>query len=90
MTTLETKNRILKGVVVSDKMDKTVVIEILRLKKHPKYKKFYKVSKRFKAHDEENKYHIGDNVLIKETKPISKDKKWIVVDKIAGGKEKQS
>ncbi|HAU07380.1 MAG: 30S ribosomal protein S17 [Candidatus Yanofskybacteria bacterium GW2011_GWF1_44_227] len=90
MTTLETKNRILKGVVVSDKMDKTVVIEILRLKKHPKYKKFYKVSKRFKAHDEENKYHVGDNVLIKETKPISKDKKWIVVDKIAAGKEKQS
>ncbi|KKT15064.1 MAG: 30S ribosomal protein S17 [Candidatus Yanofskybacteria bacterium GW2011_GWF2_43_596] len=81
MTTLETKNRILKGVVVSDKMDKTVVIEILRLKKHPKYKKFYKVSKRFKAHDEENKYHVGDNVLIKETKPISKDKKWIVKEK---------
>lgn len=75
------KPRVKKGIVVSDKMDKTIVIEITRLKKHKKYKKYYKVSKRFKAHDEENKFHIGDNVIIQETKPISKDKRWRVISK---------
>lgn len=74
-------SRILKGTVVSDKMTKTVVVEISNLKKHPKYKKYYKVSKRYKAHDEQNQYHTGDQVLIKETKPISKDKRWIVLGK---------
>lgn len=76
-----TKHRILKGVVVSDKMQKTVVVEISRMKKHPKYKKYFKVSKKFKAHDAENQYHIGDKVLIQETRPISKDKRWKVVGK---------
>ena len=66
------------GVVVSDKMDKTVVVKIDRLKMHSKYKKKYKVSKKYKAHDAENKFKIGDKVMIIETKPISKDKKWIV------------
>lgn len=66
------------GVVVSDKMDKTVVVKIDRLKMHSKYKKKYKVSKKYKAHDEENKFKIGDKVMIMETKPISKDKKWTV------------
>lgn len=65
------------GVVVSDKMDKTVVVKIDRLKMHSKYKKKYKVSKKYKAHDAENKFKIGDKVMIIETKPISKDKKWI-------------
>ena len=65
------------GVVVSDKMDKTVVVRIDRLKMHPKYKKKYKVSKKYKAHDAENKFKIGDKVEIIETKPISKDKKWV-------------
>lgn len=69
----------LSGVVVSNKMDKTVVVSVSRFIKHPKYGKFYKVSKKYKAHDEENKYQIGDNVSLKETKPISKDKKFIVV-----------
>lgn len=77
----QSKNKILKGLVVSDKMQKTAVVEILRLKKHPKYKKYYKVSKRFKAHDEENQYHVGDKVLIKETKPMSRDKRWIIISK---------
>lgn len=69
----------LSGVVVSNKMDKTVVVSVSRFIKHPKYGKFYKVSKKYKAHDEENKYQVGDNVSLKETKPISKDKKFIVV-----------
>lgn len=72
----------LKGVVVSDKMNKTVVVEILRLKKHPKYKKYFKVTKRFKAHNPENQYHTGDKVIIGETKPMSKEKRWIVINKI--------
>ena len=76
------KKKVLKGVVVSDKMQKTVVVEVLRLKKHPKYKKYYKVSKRFKAHDEESKYHTGDKVLIQEARPMSRDKRWVVVGKI--------
>lgn len=73
--------RILKGTIVSDKMQKTVVVQVLRLKKHPKYKKYYKVSHKFKAHDPENKYHVGDKVLMQETKPMSKDKRWIIISK---------
>lgn len=75
----ESKNKTLKGVVVSDKMDKTVVVSVSRFIKHPLYGKFYKVSKKYKAHDEENKYKTGDNVEIVETRPISKDKKFKVV-----------
>ena len=78
----ENKGIILKGVVVSDKMQKTVVVSVTRLKKHPKYKKYYKVTKRFKAHDEKGEYHIGDKVVIRETRPLSKSKRWIVVSKI--------
>ena len=75
------KGRILKGVVVSDKMTKTAVVEILRLKKHPKYKKYYKVSKRFKAHNPDNQYHTGDKVTIQETRPMSKEKRWVITGK---------
>ncbi|OHB17693.1 MAG: 30S ribosomal protein S17 [Parcubacteria group bacterium RIFCSPLOWO2_01_FULL_40_65] len=78
----EIKRRKLKGVVVSDKMQKTIVVSIVRLKKHPKYKKYFKVTKKFKVHDENNEYHIGDRVLIEETKPLSKDKRWRAVSKI--------
>ncbi len=73
------KGNVLKGIVVSDKMDKTVVVNVSRLVKHPLYGKFYKVSKKYKAHDEENKYKTGDNVEIVETKPISKDKHFAVI-----------
>jgi len=79
---MDKKLRLKKGVVVSDKMDKTVVVEVVRLKKHEKYRKYYKVNTKFKAHDEENKYHIGDKVIIQETRPISRDKRWIVINKI--------
>jgi small subunit ribosomal protein S17 len=67
------------GTVVSDKMDKTVVVEIVTLKTHPKYKKQYKSSKRYKAHDEENKFKVGDKVAIVESKPYSRDKRWLAL-----------
>lgn len=73
------QHRKLEGVVVSDKMKKTVVVAIERLKLHPKYKKYFKVTKRFKAHDENGEYHIGDKVVIQETRPLSKEKRWIVI-----------
>jgi small subunit ribosomal protein S17 len=75
----ETAGKVLKGVVVSDKMDKTVVVSVSRFVKHPLYGKFYKVSKKYKAHDEENKYKTGDKVEIIETRPISKDKRFKVI-----------
>ncbi len=77
----ENKGNLLKGIVVSDKMDKTVVVTVSRFIKHPLYGKFYKVNKKYKAHDEENKYKVGDQVEIVETKPISKDKHFKVVSK---------
>jgi len=80
--TPEKKGRLLKGVVFSDKMDKTITILVDRYKKHFKYKKRYKVSKKYKAHDEKNECKKGDKVIIQECKPISKDKQWKVVDKI--------
>jgi small subunit ribosomal protein S17 len=79
-----TKGNILKGVVVSDKMDKTVVVSVSNFIKHPKYGKYYKVSKKYKVHDEENKYKTGDKVEIVETRPISKDKKFKVIHATAG------
>lgn len=69
----------LSGVVVSDKMNKTIVVSVSRFVKHPKYGKFYKINKKYKAHDEENKYKIGDKVEITETRPISKDKRFKVI-----------
>ena len=80
-TTEQSKARTLIGTVVSDKMIKTVVVEISRLKMHPKYKKQYKVSARYKAHDEQRQYHVGDRVVIRETRPLSKEKRWIVESK---------
>ena len=74
----ETKGKVLRGVVVSDKMDKTVVVKVDRYVKHLKYLKYYTVSKKYKAHDETNAHKIGDKVEIIETKPISKDKTFKV------------
>lgn len=76
------KNKIIarkKGVVVSDKNDKTVVVSVDALKSHKKYKKKYVETKRYKAHDEENKHKVGDVVEIVPVKPMSKDKKYRVV-----------
>ena len=68
----------IEGLVVSDKMDKTVVVEGGRLVKHPVYKKLVKRRARYKAHDEKNQCKIGDKVLIVETRPLSKNKRWRV------------
>jgi len=71
--------RILQGTVVSDKMDKTVVVEVERRVMHPVYKKFIKRSKKYAAHDETNAHKVGDTVRIEECRPISKSKRWTVV-----------
>ncbi|MFM7088448.1 MAG: 30S ribosomal protein S17 [Candidatus Paceibacterota bacterium] len=70
----------LEGVVVSNKMQKTVVVEVSRFVKHPKYGKYYAINKTYKAHDEENKAKVGDKVSIVPTRPISKDKRFKVLD----------
>lgn len=68
------------GVVVSDKMDKTAVVAVERLVQHPTYKKFIKRTSKFKAHDDKNECQIGDTVKIMETRPLSKTKRWRVVE----------
>jgi len=83
MTNEQTKiTQQLEGVVVSDKMTRTVVVEVSRLVKHAQYKKFIKRSKRYKAHDAESQYHTGDRVVIAACRPMSRDKRWTVVKKI--------
>ncbi len=74
------------GYVVSDKMDKTVVVAINERVKHPLYKKTMKRTIKFKAHDENNSCGVGDKVLIMETRPLSKDKRWRVVEIIEKAK----
>jgi small subunit ribosomal protein S17 len=71
--------RILQGTVVSDKGDKTVVVLVERRVMHPVYKKFIRMSKRYAAHDEDNRFKTGDLVTIEESRPISKRKRWVVV-----------
>jgi small subunit ribosomal protein S17 len=77
--------RTLRGTVVSDKMDKTVVVAVSSLKEHPIYRKKYKVTTKFKAHDESNAAKTGDLVEITETRPLSKDKRWEVARKVSAG-----
>ncbi len=72
----------LQGIVVSDKMEKTVVVEVERVKEHPRYKKRYKEHKKYKAHDEKGEYKTGDKVVIEECRPLSKDKRWRVIGKV--------
>jgi small subunit ribosomal protein S17 len=82
-TPIEQKNitngKVLKGVVTSDKMKDTAVVEVTRYFKHAKYQKFIKRHKKYKVHDVGNTLKIGDNATIKETRPISKDKHFVVV-----------
>lgn len=75
------KKQQITGLVVSDKMDKTVVVKVDTKKRHPKYKKTYTVSRKFKAHDENNEYHKGDKVIIESIKPKSKEKTFKVISK---------
>jgi len=69
----------LKGTIVSNKMQKTVVVKVERVKEHPKYKRRYKIHKKYKAHYDKGEHKVGDKVIIEECNPISKDKKWRVV-----------
>ena len=72
----------LQGIVVSDKMTKTVVVKVERVKQHPKYKRRFKIHKKYKAHDENQEYHTGDVVIIEETMPMSKDKHFKVIERV--------
>ena len=72
----------LKGVVVSNKMQKTVIVAVTRLKEHHLYKKKYKVTKRYQAHDEKDQYQVNDQVIIGEIRPVSSNKRWNVLRKI--------
>lgn len=74
--------RQLIGTIISNKMQKTIVLSVERIKEHPKYKRRYKVHKKYKAHTETGEYQVGDKVVIEECKPISKEKKWKVIKKI--------
>jgi len=69
------------GAVVSNKMQKTVVVKVERIKEHPRYKKRYKVHKKYKAHDKKGGCKVGDKVIIEECRPISKEKRWRVIKK---------
>lgn len=85
---MEARNdrKVKEGIVVSNKMDKTVVVLEETMKLHPLYKKRVKSSKKYKAHDEENQCQIGDKVRIMETRPLSKEKRWRVVEIIEKAK----
>ncbi len=72
----------LTGVIVSDKMQKTVVVEVERIKEHPKYKRRFRVHKKYKAHVETNEFKVGDKVVIEECRPISREKKWRIIKKV--------
>lgn len=74
----KTKKRWMKGEVVSDKMEKTVVVAVSSMKRHPLYHKIIRTTKRYKAHDEYNRFKVGDKVIIEESRPLSKDKRWVV------------
>lgn len=76
-----TGRRTLTGRVVSDKMDKTVTVEVTRRVKHPAYRKYVNLSKRYKAHDPENEYKLDDVVVIEESRPLSKTKRWVVLER---------
>ncbi len=71
--------RVMQGVVVSDKMDKTITVLVERRVMHPLYKKFIRRSKKYAAHDEQNAHKVGDIVKIRETRPLSKRKRWEVI-----------
>jgi len=75
--------RVLVGRVVSDKMDKTVVVEVTRRVQHARYGKYMSRTNRYKAHDEENACKVGDEVLIQESRPLSHEKRWMVIERRA-------
>lgn len=76
------KRQVLRGTVVSTAMDKTAVVEVTSLKAHPVYKKRYRKTKRYYAHDENNECQVGDTIRIAETRPLSKKKRWRLLEVI--------
>ncbi len=77
------KSRTLQGIIISDKMDKTRVVAVVSTKIHSKYLKRYRMTKKYKTHDEKNEYHTGDKVIIEETRPLSREKRWRIIRKLA-------
>lgn len=86
---MQGKRRTKTGRVVSDKMDKTVVVSVERLRRHPIYKRVVRLSSKFKAHDEENTARVGDTVRIEESRPLSREKRWTVVEVVARGSHEE-
>ena len=86
---MQGKRRTKVGRVVSDKMDKTVVVSVERLRRHPIYKRVVRLSSKFKAHDQENTARVGDTVRIEESKPLSREKRWTVVEVVARGSHEE-
>ena len=76
----QSNKRAIKGVVISDKMDKTIVVKAVRLVKHPVFHKYVRKHVKYKAHDEQNKCKTGDTVLIIESRPMSKEKRWRILE----------
>ena len=79
------QQRVIQGTVVSDRMDKTVVVSVKRRKEHPLYHKVLTLTRRYKAHDEANACHLGDLVRIEECRPMSRDKRWRVIEILTRG-----
>ena len=86
---MQGKRRTKVGHVVSDKMDRTVVVSVERLRRHPIYKRVVRLSSKFKAHDEENSAKVGDTVRIEESRPLSRQKRWTVVEIVARGSHEE-
>jgi small subunit ribosomal protein S17 len=82
MNEVKSRKKVLTGKVLKNGMDKTVVVEVARVKRHPKYQKTYKINKKYLAHDENNEYKIGDTVEMIEARPISGRKRWQVLRKV--------
>jgi small subunit ribosomal protein S17 len=86
---MQGKRRTKVGHVVSDKMDKTVVVSVERLRRHPIYKRVVRLSSKFKAHDQQNSARVGDTVRIEESRPLSREKRWTVVEVVARGSNEE-
>jgi small subunit ribosomal protein S17 len=86
---MQGKRRTKVGRVVSDKMDKTVVVSVERLRRHPIYKRVVRLSSKFKVHDQENTARVGDTVRIEESRPLSREKRWTVVEVVARGSHEE-
>jgi small subunit ribosomal protein S17 len=86
---MQGKRRTKTGRVVSDKMDKTVVVSVERLRRHPIYKRVVRLTTKFKAHDQDNSARIGDTVRIEESRPLSREVRWTVVEVVARGSHEE-